>query len=305
VIPTGGKMKQTELIHRLNHPGRKVRIVIDSDTYNEVDDQFALAYALKSPSAISVEAIYAAPFFNSRVSGPEEGMEKSYEEILKILSLMNVSLEGRVFKGSRSYLPDRQLPVESDAAGDLAARAIAMEDEPLYVVAIGAPTNIASAILMNPEIINKIVIIWLGGQAHHFSYNDEFNLRQDVGSVRVLFDSGVPLIQIPCKGVASHLITTVYELEYYLSGKSAIGDYLTDIVQNYAENAFGWSKVIWDISAVAWLVNPGWFSSSLVHSPVISDELRWSFDRRRHLIRYVDFLDRDSIYADLFRSLAD
>ncbi len=298
-------MKQTELIHRLNHPGRKVRIVIDSDTYNEVDDQFALAYALKSPSAISVEAIYAAPFYNDRVSGPEEGMEKSYEEILKILSLMNVSLEDRVFKGSRSCLPDRRSPVESDAASDLAARAIAMEDEPLYVVAIGAPTNIASAILMKPEIINKIVIIWLGGQAHHFSYNDEFNLRQDVSSVRVLFDSGVPLVQIPCKGVASHLITTVPELEYYLSGKSAIGDYLADIVRNYAENAFGWSKVIWDISAVAWLINPGWFSSSLVHSPVISDELRWSFDRRRHFIRYVDFLDRDSIYADLFRSLAD
>jgi len=296
-------VKQTELLERLAHPGRKIQMVLDTDTYNEVDDQFALAYALKSSVAMSVEAIYAAPFCNGRVSGPEEGMEKSHDEILKILSLMNVSMGDRVFKGSRAYLSGPRSPVESDAASDLVARAMSLKDGPLYVIAIGAPTNIASAILMEPEIINKIVIVWLGGQAHHYPYNDEFNLRQDISSVRILFDSGVPLVQIPCKGVASHLITTVPELGYYLSGRSAIGDYLFDIVRNYEGNSFGWSKVIWDISAIAWLIEPGWFSSSLVHSPFISDELRWSFDRNRHFIRYVDFLDRDKIYADLFGKL--
>ncbi len=279
-------------------------MVLDTDTYNEVDDQFALAYALKSSSVMSVEAIYAAPFYNSRVSGPQEGMEKSYSEIIKILSLMNVAMEDRVFKGSRTYLSDSRSPVKSEAAEDLVIRAMAMEDEPLYVVAIGAPTNIASAILLKPEIIDRIVVIWLGGQAHHFSYNDEFNLRQDVESARVLFDCGVPLVQIPCKGVASHLITTVFELENYLSQKSAIGDYLTSIVRNYSDSTIGWSKVIWDISAIAWLIDPDWFSSSLIHSPIITNELRWSFDSRRHFIRYVDFLDRDKIYADLFKKLS-
>lgn len=41
---------------------RKVHAVIDSDTYNEVDDQFAISYALLSPDRIDVEAVYAAPF---------------------------------------------------------------------------------------------------------------------------------------------------------------------------------------------------------------------------------------------------
>ncbi len=59
------------------------------------------------------------------------------------------------------------------------------------------------------------------------------------------------MIHIPCQGVASHLITTVSESEYYLSGKSGIGTYLTDIVRNYYDRPFGYSKVIWDIAAIA------------------------------------------------------
>ena len=74
-------------------PGR-VRAVLDTDTYNEIDDQFALVQALLSPERIELQAIYAAPFFNSRSSGPGEGMELSYEEILRLLERLGVKPEG-------------------------------------------------------------------------------------------------------------------------------------------------------------------------------------------------------------------
>ena len=61
---------------------RPVRMVLDTDTYNEIDDQFAVVYALISPE-LDVQAVYAAPFHNNRSSGPGDGMEKSYEEILR------------------------------------------------------------------------------------------------------------------------------------------------------------------------------------------------------------------------------
>src|ERR1017187_5341266 len=63
------------------------RMVLDTDTYNEIDDQFALVHALLAPDRVDVEAIYAAPFANARSQGPEDGMRKSYEEIHRILEL--------------------------------------------------------------------------------------------------------------------------------------------------------------------------------------------------------------------------
>ena len=72
-------------LERLAPPTGRVSIVLDTDTYNEIDDQFALAYALLSPDQIDLEAIYAAPFQNPRSTGPADGMEKSHEEILRVL----------------------------------------------------------------------------------------------------------------------------------------------------------------------------------------------------------------------------
>ena len=71
----------------LNAPTGKIDVVLDTDAYNEVDDQFAIAYMLRSSDRLNTCAIYAAPFFNSLSSSPADGMEKSYAEILKILSL--------------------------------------------------------------------------------------------------------------------------------------------------------------------------------------------------------------------------
>ncbi len=72
------------LLQRLEPPKGPVPMVLDTDTYNEIDDQFAVVYSLLSEK-MTVEAIYAAPFFNSRSSGPGDGMQKSYEEIVRLL----------------------------------------------------------------------------------------------------------------------------------------------------------------------------------------------------------------------------
>lgn len=296
-------MNNKELLERLQHPGKKLHIVLDTDTYNEVDDQFALTYAVNSPEAIHVEAVYAAPFLNHRSCSPEDGMQKSYEEILRILGKLHIPSQDFVFYGSRAYLRDIHTPQESDAARDLVKRALSFQADSLYVVGIGALTNIASAILMEPKIINKIVVVWLGGHAFHWKDTEEFNLKQDIYAARIIFDSGVPLVHIPCMGVASHLVTTIPELEYYLKDHDGIGAYLTDIVKGYCDQPFGWSKVIWDMAAIAWLVNPEWVPARIVHSPIVTDQLTWSFDDSRHFIKSAIHVERDQIFADFFRKL--
>lgn len=292
-------------IHRLAPAKHIAHMVLDTDTYNEVDDQFALAYGLLATDCVSLDAVYAAPFHNNRSVGPEDGMLKSYDEIHRVIERIKTVPKDFVFHGSRQWLKDADGPVDSPAARDLIDKALKSVDEPLYVLSIGAPTNVASAILMEPEIIKHIVLVWLGGHPHEWPQTREFNLFQDLASSQVLFNSGVPMVQIPCVNVAEHLRVSLPFLHEYLQGKSAIGDYLTDIVDHYTNDPFCWSKVIWDISTVAWMVNHTWFATKLVPAPTLNADFTYSQNYTRHLMRVATHLNRDAIFRDLFTRMAN
>jgi inosine-uridine nucleoside N-ribohydrolase len=279
-------------------------MVLDTDTYNEIDDQFAVVYSLISDT-LDVEAIYAAPFYNSRSTGPGDGMRKSYAEILRLLQRLDRSPEGFAFHGSDRYLGRLDTPVESDAVTDLIARAMQPREGPLYVVAIGAITNVASALLLAPEIGERIVVVWLGGHPQYWPHTREFNLQQDVLAGQVVFDCGAPVVQIPCKNVAEHLRTTVPEMATYVKEQGAIGDYLYQTFVAYRADHYAWSKVLWDISTIGYLIDPTWVPSEIRPSPVLRDDVTWgAADAARHPFRVAVDLNRDRIYGDLFRKLA-
>ncbi|MBJ9987487.1 MULTISPECIES: nucleoside hydrolase [Paenibacillus] len=304
-MTTFPQITDDERIRRLQHPGRPVRIVLDTDTFNEIDDQFAVIYAMKSSTSVSVEALYAAPFYNELSESPWDGMEKSYQEILKIRQLAQRE-DIPVHRGSGSYLPGADVPVDSDAARDLVHRALASSpDDPLYVVAIGAITNVASAILLEPEIINRIVVVWLGGHSLHWPDTREFNLAQDLHGSRLLLGCGVPLVLVPCMGTASHLLTTLSELETHIKHKGEVGQYLYDTYRNCSPDHYAYSRVIWDISVIAWLAVPEACPSILVPSPRISEDFRWVNDPTRHQIRYIYHVNRDAVFRDLFNKIAE
>ena len=298
------------LLNRLNKPAGPVDVVLDTDTYNEIDDQYALSYLVKSGDKLHLKAVYAAPFFNEKSTGPEDGMEKSYQEILHILTLLEKEeYKERVYKGSAGYLPDEQTPVESAAARHLTE--LAMEytpEKPLYVVAIGAITNVASALLMRPEIKDRMVLVWLGGNSLEWPDNKEFNLFQDVAAARVVFGCGVALVQLPCMGVVSSFTTGAGELEMFLRGKNKLCDYLVDYTEK--EGALGsknscWTRVIWDVTAVAWLLDESFMEDKLIPSPIPQYDHHYSFDPTWHFIRYVYHINRDNLFEDLFRKLAE
>ena len=215
------------LLRRLTKPKGKIDVVLDTDTYNELDDQFALSYMMKNSDKLNVKALYAAPFLNDKSVSPKDGMEKSYDEILKLLTLLKrEDLKSVTFKGSETYLTDEDKPVLSPAAEDLAKRAMDYTPEkPLYVVAIGAITNVASALLLKPEIRDRIVLVWLGGNALHWPDNREFNMYQDVAAGRIVFGCGAALVQLPCAGVVSGFTVSEPEFKDYFLGKNALCDY--------------------------------------------------------------------------------
>ena len=291
-------------LRMLEQPTGRIDLVLDTDAYNEIDDQFAIAYAMKAADRLNLLALYAAPFHNARSVSAEDGMEKSYQEILKLLRLAHT--EYPVYRGSTVYLPDENTPVDSPAAAHLAKLAADYSpDKPLYVVAIGAITNVASALLMNPAIADNIVVVWLGGHALEWPHNAEFNIKQDVAAARVVFASGAPLVMLPCMGVVSHFTSTGPELDYWLRGRNDLADYLVrqtvDEVNTYAAGRV-WSRVIWDVTTIGWLLNDGnrFMEDKLIPTPIPEYDHHWAHDPHRPLCKYVYHIKRDALMGDLF-----
>lgn len=303
------RLAEAERVSRLEPPTGNVEIVLDTDTYNEIDDQFALVYALLS-DAIDVEAVYAAPFHNKNSEGPADGMEKSYDEILRVLDLLeHPDPEELTFRGATEYMDDAEGPVDNASTDDLIRRARGRDsDDPLYVVAIGAPTNVSSAIERAPEIVENIIVVWLGGHPHTWHSAKEFNLLQDLRASRTLFDSGVPHVQVPCKNVAEQVRTTVPEFEAHLSDRGELSEYLLEIFadyEQYYDDRNAWAKEIWDMAPIAYLLEHEWVPTNLVHSPRLSEDLRYGTDSNRHLMRVAMDARRDYIFDDFFAKLGD
>jgi inosine-uridine nucleoside N-ribohydrolase len=133
---------------------------------------------------------------------------------------------------------------------------------------------------------------------------NEFNLEQDPVASKLLFDSGVALIHVPCMGVADHMITGRDEIDRRVRPAGEIGAFLADRFADYVADEVGVSKVIWDMAAVGWLLNASWTTTVLVPSPVLTDGLTWSRDERRHLIGEVTAVRRDAIFGDFFSRLS-
>ena len=293
----------------LNPPKGIVDAVLDTDAYNEIDDQFAIAYMLRSTESIRTRALFAAPFHNERSESYADGMEKSYLEIKKLLSLMGGDAEAiPVYRGSTARLPDESTPVDSDAAHELVKLSREYSDEHrLYVVAIGALTNVASAFLLDPTIKDRCVVVWLGANGHHYPHNSEFNLNGDIAAARVVMGSGVPFVSLPCVGVVSAFTTSEHELRYWLGGKSALADYLVENTVAAAElyaKGRPWTRVIWDVCAVAFLTGADKFLGSDIRPMRLPTyEHTYESERAGILMRYVYEIRRDALFGDLVRKI--
>jgi purine nucleosidase len=345
------------------------RVVIDTDAANEIDDPFALAWALLSPERLDVLAVYAAPFsFEHRrqemlralaaraaperasafdiallkqhsatldrfakngwapnaighwpvFCAPGEGMQRSFGEIVRVFELLRLPHAGRVLRGSAAYLANERTPLMSDAVEHLIATARATPDltdgtsEPLYVVAIGCVTNIASALLAAPDIAERIVVVWTAGfPSHAPQINFSLNLEQDMAASRVLFASGVPLVYLPGFHVGAQLRLSLPEMALHVQPRGAIGAelhrlYLHNPLTDFAGldvRAPGFSWVIWDVINIAWLLNADWVPSALAPTPGLSDDRRWLARPGAPPMREAYAVARDALFGDFFETL--
>lgn len=279
------------------------KCVIDTDAFNEIDDQFAITYSYFS-NKLDVLAVYAAPFFNGNSTSYEDGMEKSYEEILRVLKSCDTNYSVPVLKGSRVSVDESGRAAESEAADHL-IRLAHESDEIIYVFGMAAITNVASAIMKDPTIKDKLCVIWLAASETHADHLDEFNLCQDYKAGQILLNSGVPLLLCPAWSVVWALKAYLPDI-LELKDKNSACDYLYDLGYSYYQGAGapeGWFRCLWDIAAPAILDNPDCADIEIITAPVMTDDRKYAFDSTRHQIMILTSIDRDKTYAKAWEVL--
>lgn len=137
------------------------------------------------------------------------------------------------------------------------------------------------------------------------------NLVQDRLASQLLFECGVPHVYLPGYHVGVQLKISYPEMELFVKGQGAIGDYLWHIyTNNPLHEMFAITDqktktcVIWDIINVAWLFDERYVSTHMTTSPRLNDALYWEKDESRHAMLEAFDLDRDKIFEDFYRTLA-
>lgn len=285
----------------------RLDLVIDTDAYNEIDDQFAVIWALLTPDRFRIRALHAAPFENNRVGSYGEGMERSYKELLRILDLLKLEPGNYVHRGATTRFADTSTDHPNPSVDNLIQLSEAYSAErPLIVVAVGAITNVAEALRRRPDLAERMVLLWLGGHPSHWPHNHEFNLNGDRAAVRFIMDSSLPMVWFPCALVAEALKTTLPEMQRYVAGRGALGDYLFEIFRDYDHSdltVMGASKTIWDLAPFGWLIDPEGMQVQHGPRPRLGANGGWQPNPDGAEIMEATQLRRDAVFRDLFAKL--
>ncbi len=235
------------------------RAIINTDAKNEGDDQYAIVHALLSPS-LDVRGIVPAHFGTWR---SDQSMIDSRHEVELLLELMSMTGQVTVADGAAVPIADERTPTDSPGARLIIAESLlATADDRLYVAFLGPLTDMASAILLDPAIVDRpVTVIWIGGEGHGelgLRRSMEFNLSNDIAAANVVFDSSITLWQVP-RTVYPLVSVSYAELEEKIGGTSALADYLIRQLKEWNATYHPGpieSRSLGDSPAVSLLLNP-------------------------------------------------
>lgn len=280
------------------------RVIISTDAKNEADDQYAIVHALLSP-ILDVRGIVPAHF--GERGGPN-GMQRSRDEVDLLLRLMDREGQVTVANGSPLPLADDRTPQPSPGA-QLILDEAGRDEGTLFVAVLGPLTDVASALLMNRDLIERrVIVVWIGGAPYGDRlpvYWPEFNLANDLAAARVVFGSSVELWQVPMS-TYTQMSVGHDELRQRVAPHGAIGRYLVDQLLAFSEIApiRLASHSLGDTPAIGLVIHPGaavWRAQPPVQ---ITDDFAYAPADSGARIRVAEHVDSRFMLNDFFALLA-
>jgi Inosine-uridine nucleoside N-ribohydrolase len=286
-----------------DHTGPRVRVIVNTDAKNEADDQFAIVHAALTPS-FDLVGVTAAHYGDKK--HPQSMLESRKEIDLLVRLLGPAGQRFPVSNGATHAIPDERTPVPSEGADLIVREALRDDTEaPLYVTFYGPLTDMASALLIAPQIAERpIVVIWIGGGPYPAG-GAEYNLSNDIAAANVVFDSHVELWQVP-QDVYRMMAVGYAEMMLRVYPYGELGKYLVDQVVEYNARTrpVRWEYRSWgDSPAVGLILNPVGGQSDLVPAPRFADDMTYVHRDTDRRVRAFRSIDQRYILEDFFSKL--
>lgn len=287
---------------KINLPNnRKIRLIINSDAKNEADDQFAIVHALLSEKFI-IKGLIAAHF------GREDSMIKSYEECKKIVKLTKQEGKFPIVKGAVEKIKSESDYEYSEGAKLIVEEALKDDDNPLYIIFLGAITDMACAILKHTEIQDKVNIVWIGG-GRYPEGSPEFNLGNDILAANIVFSSKANMWQIPSNAYKT-MVASMAELMIKVKPNGELGNYLMNQMVEFINeniNVKQWinteSWLLGDSPAVGVLLEEQKGYYDIMEAPYVTDDFKYTYNGNNRKIRVYHTLNVRFILEDMFAKI--
>jgi inosine-uridine nucleoside N-ribohydrolase len=283
-----------------------IRVVLDCDTANEVDDQFAIANALGVPEGtLDVRGVIS--LHNTTAHGP--GSRDMYqEETERVVALCGSDVP--CIPGAERPMESREKPVPSAGLEFLVDEA---HQGPLTVIATGPATDAASLLLAAPESRENVRIVWLGGFGDEASYRvwqnrmGELNGRADVVAWRTLLEEPVDLLHIPTWPAPAKILVdpTSFGERLRALGRP-VATYLAEILQLWTTEyggQLGGRKELWDLACVAAVADPESVTAGPQAVPTLDAAGAHDFTQPGREVTVVSDLDERRVLAGLMGAL--
>lgn len=283
----------------------KTPVILSTDVGNEIDDQWAITYMLLSPT-LDVRGIISA----HGPSLPAPSAHSTYKVLVDVVERrLGMLSHPPLFEGSSEPLVDRQTP-RMNAGVDFIIETSKQfsQQNRLVVLTIGAATDVASAILKDPGIAERISVVAMGFKSLAEG-GKEFNIENDLKAWQVILDSNAP-VTIGAADVCQRDLPMSFDHARNLVGaRGPVGAWLWDEYQNwYYRNVKPWRKddfskpwVIWDTIVMAH--EQGMTTEKQIPRPRLADNLSFEKTNSSRTISWITGVDSKRMWDDFASKL--
>ena len=300
----------------------KIRVLLDTDANNEIDDQHAIAYLLLSGDAFIVEGLTVNRTNNG---GDIDAQAKEAERVVELCTLHPQLPVTRGASGSFEEIAPHLAEPDFDgvdAVDLIIKRAHAVSSQKLVLLPIGKLTNIALALKKDPSIINKVKVVWLGS---NYPEPGEYNLENDTESLNFVLDTNVEfemvVVRYGAESGTSAVRVTPDDLMQNLAGKgprtdlpvagrnggtfTCFGDYSINLLEHIDLYGNPPSRALYDMAAVAIVKNPAWAEARVIAAPILEGGSWLERPGNPREIAIRENFDKQTIVDDFYATMND
>ena len=223
----------------------RARVIIDNDFAGDPDDLFALAHQLLSPSTTVPFVIGSHLSVGDPFDSSEQQAEHAVAIACELIELIGLGGRVPVHQGSNQGLHAVTEPLRSPASDAIIAEALREDtDLPLFATVGGGLTDLASALMLEPRVADRMTVVWVGGAEHPGEASPhpgdstiEYNLNIDVSAAQYVFNhSSVRLWQVP-RNVYRQALVSLGEIDARVRPLGQLGSRLAGAIEGVREMA--------------------------------------------------------------------